>query len=91
MIAPSAITLPPALSAQPALFAQVERLNGTAYFLIIRAVTYATHDLLPWMREHGVAPMAHCPLGTDKARHKARTNSERFEFVTRFARTTLVC
>lgn len=47
--------------------------------------------LLPWMREHGVALMAHCPLGTDKARHKARTNSERFEFVTRFAHTTLVC
>lgn len=47
--------------------------------------------LLPWMREHGVALMAHCPFGTDKARHKARTNSERFEFVTRFARTTLVC
>lgn len=47
--------------------------------------------LLPWMREHGVALMAHCPLGTDKARHKAHTNSERFEFVTRFAHTTLVC
>lgn len=42
-----------ALGAQPALFAQVERLNGTAYFLIIRAVTYATHDLLPWMRVLG--------------------------------------
>ncbi|WP_156405942.1 hypothetical protein [Phenylobacterium sp. Root700] len=42
-----------ALSAQPALFAQVERLNGTAYFLIIRAATYATHDLLPWMRVLG--------------------------------------
>ena len=28
--------------------------------------------LLPWMREHGVALMAYCPLGTDKARHKAR-------------------
>ena len=29
--------------------------------------------LLPWMREHGVALMAHCPLGTDKARHELRT------------------
>lgn len=47
--------------------------------------------LLPWMREHGVTLMAYCRSGQTRRVTKRATNSERFEFVTRFAHTTLVC
>lgn len=42
-----------ALPSHPELLADVQGLNNTAFFLIIRATTYATQDLLAWMRVLG--------------------------------------
>ena len=41
------------LPSHPELLADVQGLNNTAFFLIIRATTYATQDLLAWMRVLG--------------------------------------
>ena len=41
------------LPSHPDLLADIQGLNNTAFFLIIRATTYATHDLLAWMRVLG--------------------------------------
>ena len=38
------------LPGHPDLLVDVQGLNNTAFFLIIRAMTYATQDLLAWMR-----------------------------------------
>lgn len=42
-----------ALPGHPDLLPGVQGLNNTAFFLIIRATTYATQDLLSWMRVLG--------------------------------------
>ncbi len=41
------------LRGHPELLPAVQGLNNTAFFLIIRASTYLTHDLLVWMRVLG--------------------------------------
>lgn len=41
------------LPSHPELLADVQGLNNTAFFLIVRATTYATQDLLVWMRVLG--------------------------------------
>ena len=41
------------LSGHPALLPDVQGLNNTAFFLIIRATTYLTQDLLVWLRVLG--------------------------------------
>ena len=42
-----------ALLADPTLIQSLQELNSAAFILAIRALTYATHNLLPWLRVLG--------------------------------------
>ena len=44
-----------AVAVDPKLYPDLQGLNNTAFLLIIRAVTYGTHNLIEWLRALGAA------------------------------------